>query len=285
MQSSRALLSLALTSVLALGASDASASTVVVTQSGFGFTPANVTIQVGDTVRWQWTTLSHTVTEGTDGLINGNEAFAGVLHAGNPVYEFVFDAAFVAANPRPGGKFDYFCMPHFPAMTGTVTIAAVGLDYCFGDGTTTTPCPCGNVGAAGRGCENSAASGGARLVANGSPAADALVLTSSGELATALSIFLQGNLNNTSGAVFGDGVRCVAGSLKRIGVNNAAAGVAHYPHVGDPSISTRSAVLGDPLAPGSTRFYQTYYRDADLSFCPGPAGSTFNISNAVEIAW
>lgn len=37
--------------------------------------------------------------------------------------------------------------------------------YCYGDGALATPCPCGNTGTAGRGCENSSATGGARLQA------------------------------------------------------------------------------------------------------------------------
>jgi plastocyanin len=271
--------------VLGIGALPASASTIVVTASGFSFTPANVTIQVGDTVRWQWGSFAHTVTEGTDGTIDGDEVFHALLDSGHPVFEVVFDAAFVAANPRPNGLYNYFCEPHFPAMVGTIQIVAVGTPFCAGDGTTTTACPCGNTGAAGRGCDNSAATGGGLLVAHGAPSSDTLMLTSSGELPTATSIFLQGNATSASGAVFGDGVRCVAGSLKRIGVNNASGGLAYYPHPGDPSVSSRSAALGDPIAPGSTRWYQTYYRDANLAFCPTPTGSSFNITNGLAIVW
>ena len=155
--------------------------------------------------------------------------------------------------------------------------------FCFGDGSSGA-CPCANSGGAGRGCENSASTGGALLAASGSSHPDELVLTSSGELPSALSIFLQGDAQIAASA-FGDGLRCAGGNLKRLYALNASAGVASAPQPGDPSITERSAALGDPIAPGSSRDYQDYYRDPDLGFCPGPQGSTFNASNALRIVW
>ena len=69
-------------------------------------------------------------------------------------------------------------------------------------------------------------------------------------------------------------MRCVGGQLKRLGLKIASGGIASYPGVGDPSISARSAALGDGIAPGSQRFYQVYYRDSDPNFCPAPQGNT-----------
>jgi hypothetical protein len=116
-------------------------------------------------------------------------------------------------------------------------------------------------------------------------AQDTVTLNSVRELPSALSIFLQGNVNQPQGQVFGDGVRCVAGNLKRIGVNNAASGFAYYPHIGDASIRMRSAQLGDTIPPGAVRFYQVYYRDPQLAFCPQPQGNSWNVSNAVTVVW
>jgi hypothetical protein len=155
--------------------------------------------------------------------------------------------------------------------------------YCFGDGTLAT-CPCSNSGAAGHGCENSASTGGAVLSVSGSHSPDTVVLTSSGELAAALSIFLQGNAS-IAATTFGDGLRCVGGTLKRLYANHASSGIAFAPHAGDPSITARSAALGDPIALGSTRYYQAYYRDANLSFCPAPMGNSWNVSSALRIQW
>ncbi|MBK7642979.1 MAG: right-handed parallel beta-helix repeat-containing protein [Planctomycetes bacterium] len=158
--------------------------------------------------------------------------------------------------------------------------------FCAGDGSLATPCPCGNTAPTGHGCLNSDFfSQGALLLAAGSATPDTVVLTSSEMIASASCIFLQGNQQNASGAVFGDGVRCVAGTLKRLYTKSASGGVASAPGVGDPSISARSASLGDTIAPGSQRFYQVYYRDPAPSFCPSPQGNTWNISSGVILNW
>jgi hypothetical protein len=156
---------------------------------------------------------------------------------------------------------------------------------CFGDGSGAT-CPCGNLGALGRGCENSALTGGAALAASGSAslAADTLVLTASSELPNVLSIFLQGS-EMIAPAVFGDGLRCAGGSLKRLYTKHAVAGVVSAPELGDPSISERSAALGAPIPMGATRHYQTYYRDPALTYCPSPSGNTWNVGHALSTVW
>jgi hypothetical protein len=160
-----------------------------------------------------------------------------------------------------------------------------GTPYCFGDGTLATACPCGNTGLAGRGCQNSASTGGSLLTASGTTHPDTLVLTAANELPSALSIFLQGDANLPSGVVFGDGVRCVGGNLKRIGSKNAVGGSTSYPQGGDQSISVRSAILGDPIPNGATRYYQVYYRDPSATFCAAPTGDTFNVSNGLSVVW
>ncbi|MBK7642998.1 MAG: PD40 domain-containing protein [Planctomycetes bacterium] len=154
--------------------------------------------------------------------------------------------------------------------------------FCSGDGSLATACPCSNTGATGRGCDNSLASGGVQLLASGTTLPDSVRLTTSGEPASALSIFLQGDSIAPPGIVFGDGVRCVAGALKRLYVHNAVAGSASAPHAGELPIHLRSAALGDPFPPGATRWYQVYYRDPNASFCPS---ATFNVSNGVRVGW
>jgi len=156
---------------------------------------------------------------------------------------------------------------------------------CSGDGSAGA-CPCGNQGAAGHGCENSASTGGAVLTAAGdaSLSASTAVLTSTGELPSALSIVLQGS-SLVAATPFGDGLRCAGGSLKRLYVHNAAGGAVSAPQASDAPIPVRSASLGDPIPLGATRVYQVYYRDAAASFCPQPNGSTFNVSSAIATAW
>ena len=149
-----------------------------------------------------------------------------------------------------------------------------------------TPCPCGNAGLADRGCENSAGTGGAKLESAGwtSLAFDTLALTSTGELPSALSIFLQGDLA-IAPSPFGDGLRCAGGALRRLYVRDAVAGAVGAPIAGEDSVSARSAALGDTIPAGSIRVYQVYYRDPDLGFCASPAGNAWNASNALRIGW
>jgi hypothetical protein len=158
---------------------------------------------------------------------------------------------------------------------------SVGTSYCFGDGTSTS-CPCLNFGSPGNGCANSVNANGALLQATGTTTPDTVVLASSGELNSALTIFLQGDANLSTPVVFGAGLRCADGNLKRIGSHNAVGGATSYPQAGDPSITTKSAALGDPIAPGSTRYYAAYYRDPSATFCP-PA--TFNSTQGISIVW
>src|SRR5262249_26035448 len=157
--------------------------------------------------------------------------------------------------------------------------------YCYGDGSGAF-CPCGNLGTTGRGCANSQNTNGALLVANGTTSPDTVVFTSSGELPTVTTIFLQGDAS-VSGAPFGDGLRCAGGTPKRLYVKSASGGAALAPDfsVGDPNVTTRSAILGDTIPPGGTRYYQAYYRDADPTFCAAPTGNTYNITNGRILTW
>jgi hypothetical protein len=164
-----------------------------------------------------------------------------------------------------------------PDLTGTA--------FCSADASAATACPCSNSGAIGRGCDNSIFSGGAHLFAQGTTTPDKVALSSTDMLPNVLSIFLQGDAG-IAGIVWGDGVRCTGGHLKRLYVKSASPeGIATAPSGTDLSIKAQSALLGDTIAPGSTRYYQVYYRDPEPSFCSAPQGDTFNASNALAIGW
>lgn len=152
---------------------------------------------------------------------------------------------------------------------------------CFGDGTF-APCPCANYGASLHGCANSASSQGALLSHNGALVPDTLMLTSSFEPSTSLSIFLQSDELRPLRTIVGDGLLCLGGTLRRMYVKNAAGGSAQAPGSGDLSITQRSAALGDPLSPGSVRYYQVWYRDSTVGFC---TTNTFNVSNGLRVEW
>lgn len=115
---------------------------------------------------------------------------------------------------------------------------------------------------------------------------DSLVLSTSGEGPTAMSIVFQGDAFLASGAVFGKGIRCVDGTLRRLYTKAASGGSITAPDfgAGDPTISTRAAILGDPIQPGQSRWYSVYYRDPfALAGCP--AGSTFNATQVGLVVW
>lgn len=173
--------------------------------------------------------------------------------------------------------------------SGIVLLTPIGeiAAFCFGDGTTATACPCSNTGAAGRGCDNSIATGGALLTGSGAPSPDTVVLAASGMLPTALHVYLQGSQEIANGTPFGDGVRCAGGELLRLVARNAVGGASQFPDPahGDPSIRERSAALGAPIGAGETRWYQTYYRDPALAFCPAPPGDSWNVTNGVRVLW
>jgi hypothetical protein len=179
------------------------------------------------------------------------------------------------------GAADAFVREVWPGNPGT--------DLCQPGIGATMGCPCMNPPAnAPRGCDNSSSTGGARLRSSGAPslAFDTLVFVTDGEKPTATSILLQGSSEVASGLVFGQGVRCGGGALKRLFTKTAAGGSIAAPDfpAGDPSVSARSAALGDPIGAGTSRWYAVYYRDPSvLGFCP--AASTFNISQTQRVDW
>jgi hypothetical protein len=154
--------------------------------------------------------------------------------------------------------------------------------FCFGDGSG-TPCPCGNAGASGHGCSNSANAAGARLASSGVPSAahDTLVLHGVGMTPTSSVLYFQGTAGTAggAGATFGDGLRCVGGSVVRLGVEHNAGGGSTYPGTpGDASISVKGAI---PVGGGVTRRYQAWFRDA-AAFC---TSSAFNLTNGLSVDW
>jgi hypothetical protein len=162
-----------------------------------------------------------------------------------------------------------------------------GSDLCQAGTGSVITCPCSNPPAsAPRGCDNSSPTGGAQLTSSGtaSLAIDTVVFATNGERPTATSIVLQGNAVVSNGLPFGQGVRCVGGALKRLYAKTASGGSITAPQAGDPSVSARSAALGDPISAGSQRWYAVYYRDPIvLGSCP--ATSTFNITQTQAVIW
>lgn len=152
--------------------------------------------------------------------------------------------------------------------------------YCFGDGTV-APCPCGNQGLAARGCDNSLATGGARMNANGSMSPDTIEFYLAGLIPGTAAMLFQGDTALSAPFELGDGLLCAGGNIRRLEVAFSPGGTLGFP-TGASSISAQSAAAGDPLVPGNVRGYQAWYRDSNPLFCT-PA--TSNLSNAVRIVW
>jgi hypothetical protein len=167
------------------------------------------------------------------------------------------------------GTFASFCSPH-PNFFDQVM-----------------PCPCGNAPeSAGHGCNNSSGTGGAILTSNGSASLsfDTIGFIASGEKPSAVSTLFQGDAPLFSGVPFGQGVRCVGGTLKRLYTHSASGGVVYAPAGTDPQVHVRSAQLGDVISAGSARYYLMSYRDPIvLGGCP--TASTFNSTQSGSLVW
>lgn len=265
------------------GASRAEASIIDVDIQGFAFNGMHLTISVGDTVRWRnLDTTTHTVTEGTDAILQGNEAFHRSFTSAStnpPPFEVTFDAAFLAANPRAGNRYDYLCIPHNTFMRGSVTVdtgpGVLGC-FCYPD----APCP-GVNSDAGAGCPNAAVVfRGARMLGAGSAsiAADDLVLTIDTLPPSAQTILMRSE-GNMLPAPFADGYRCVSAPWYRVRLVNASpSGTVTF---GPGLVAVSQSTFG-PLLPGHFWTYQLWYREAPGG---GNCGLGANYSNTYEVAF
>jgi hypothetical protein len=164
-------------------------------------------------------------------------------------------------------------------VSGTVTVRYTYLapttEICRAE--SSSGCPCGNVGSYPRGCNNSTSSGGGLLAATGTASLsnDTLALAGSG-MTNSNALYFQGTSFQYVQSVYGDGLRCVTGTIVRLGTKTNAGGMSGYPALGDTSISVRGGVA----APG-TRTYQVIYRYGG-AFC---TPSQFNATNGLVVLW
>lgn len=107
------------------------------------FSPADIVIDVGDTVHWEWAGGLHNVESGVDSVHDG------IFRSGDPTdvvgftFEVTFDQAFLDGNPMPGGVYPYYCIVHEALfdMIGSVTVVGSGCveTHCLDGACVSTP--------------------------------------------------------------------------------------------------------------------------------------------------
>jgi plastocyanin len=257
-------------------AAPARANTIDVAIQNFQFTGQHLTIQLGDTVRWtNMDGTTHSATEGTDFVLNGNEAFHHPFPPGSPPASTTFDAAFLAAYPRVGNRYDYFCVPHGSAMTGSITVySGPGEYFCF-----CSPLgPCSNRDY-GAGCSNSNPGyRGARMTGTGSASVGLddlqLIVDLLPQNKTCLPFRGTSLIGQTP---MGEGWRCIGPPLRRFPVQDSGSSGSI---VIGPGIVAGSAGGPAPISSGQTWLFQVWYRDA-----VSPCGHATNVSNGYSIAF
>lgn len=93
-------------------------TTINISASNFVFTPANVNVTVGDTIKWTRTGGDHTTTcNGTDGSLrpSGAAPWNANLNSASPTFSYVITVA---------GMYHYVCTPHAPDMSGNINAVA-----------------------------------------------------------------------------------------------------------------------------------------------------------------
>ena len=148
----------------------------------------------------------------------------------------------------------------------------IATPYCF----CTAGAPCGNTFPT-AGCRNSTGSG-ALLSASGSSSVglDDLVLTVSGMPTFQFGIIYYGPAM-IGPFPFGDGQRCVGGSVCRLGIMSSGAGGTFS---AGPGLVAASLSTTCPIFAGSTYHYQGWYRNPG-----GPCATGHNLSNAVSVTF
>ncbi len=167
----------------------------------------------------------------------------------------------------------------------TVSGGGTGTPYCFGDGSG-TPCPCGNNNdgsVPGSGCANGAFASGARLTGTGvaSISADTVVLAGTGLDPNNSGLYFQADNDLSPGVVWGDGLQCAGGDLKRLGVRFSDASGASDTSAWATPISVRAG----NVSAGDTKRYQLWYRDNSGGQPCGVGVNDFNATNGIEIVW
>jgi len=154
----------------------------------------------------------------------------------------------------------------------------VGVGYCFGDPGFGTPCPCGNDNdgsLGGAGCASGVFASGAQLrgLGEASVTGDSLALLAKFQEPINVGLYFQGTTALSQGLIWGDGLLCSGGVIRRLEVRPTNASGS--------SQTTISLASAGGVSAGETRYYQCWYRNPRNS----PCGFEFNATNGLVIAW
>ena len=161
-----------------------------------------------------------------------------------------------------------------PVVMESILWTADASAPAFCDASELAACPCGNGGLPNSGCDIQQATGGVRLTVATQEVQpqNRVTLVGAGYPATAnpTSVVLRGSGLEPAAVPFGDGLRCVATPVVRLGAAFAFNGASTHTFGHAPAAGTGSF------------FYQVWFRNGPAMFCTPDA---FNLSNGVELNW
>lgn len=112
---------LVLIMMLFINISNSYSTTHNVAVANFSFTPANLSVTVGDTIKWTRVSGSHTTTcDGSEGSTRpaGAPSWDSPITSGTPTFSYVVTVA---------GSYHYVCLPHAPDMAGNINATISGI--------------------------------------------------------------------------------------------------------------------------------------------------------------
>jgi len=171
---------------------------------------------------------------------------------------------------------------HPSIITIVGAVGGPGAGYCFGDLGSGTPCPCANDNdgsVPGSGCDNGVFASGAQLTGSGiaSVSADSLVLSATHLEPSNSGLYFRADNDLSPGTVWGDGLRCAGGNLKRLQVRFADA-------TGSSATTIGISAKAGNVDIGDTKYYQCWYRTIVNPLC-GHGVNDFNSTNGYAVTW
>lgn len=104
--------------LIALNVSTSHSRIINITVANFSFTPSTINNAiVGDTIKWTWTSGSHTTTCDGRALTSrptGAAPWNVDINSGSPTFTYVLQVA---------GTYNYICVPHAPDMAGVLIVS------------------------------------------------------------------------------------------------------------------------------------------------------------------